>query len=166
MKNILDKWWKLVSTRRTPKLAHKKLLLDRGFLVYVTKTYPSMIPYLKDFHLTIEMWRGGQDVEGWKLLPGDDLLIDLRGSLSSIDVTQAGGHVMNLSMASTYSANHAKDKDVAGANHHVRLKVGDSRVYAPDDGFTVPVPRFKDNIAALQQLTDFDLPLLRVVRPT
>lgn len=153
MKNILDKWWKSVSARRTSKLAHKELLSDRGFLVYVTRTYPLMIPYLKGFHLTIEMWRGGQDVEGRKLPPGDDSPIDSRGSLSSIDVTRAGGHGMDLSMAATYSANHAKDEDVAGANHRVRLKVGDSRVYAPDDGFTVPVLRFKDNIAALQQLT-------------
>jgi hypothetical protein len=149
MKNILDKWWKLVSAWRMPKLAHKELLSDHGFLVYVTRTYPSMKPYLKGFHLTIEMWRGGQDAEGWKLLPGDDSLIDSRGSLSSIDVTRAGGHGMDLSMAATYSANHAKDEDVAGANHHVRLKVGDSSVYASDDGFTVSVPRFKDNIAAL-----------------
>jgi hypothetical protein len=166
VKNILDKWWKLVSSRGTLKLSHKELLSDCGFLVYVTRTYPPMIPYLKGFHLTIEMWRVGQDAEGWKLLPGDDSLTNLRGSLSSIDVTRAGGHGMDLSMAATYLANHAKDEDVAGANHRVRLKMGDSSVYAPDDGLTVSVPRFKDNIAALRQLTDFNLPPLRVVRPT
>jgi hypothetical protein len=26
-----------------------------------------MVPYLKGFHLTKEMWRGGQDADGWKL---------------------------------------------------------------------------------------------------
>jgi hypothetical protein len=160
MKNILDKWWKLVSTHQAPKLSHKELLLDRGFLVYVTRTYPAMIPYLKGFHLTIEMWRGGRDSEGWKLPPGDDLSINSRGSLSSIDVTRAGGHGLDLSMAATYLANHSEDKDVAGENYRVRLKMGDSRVYAPDDGFMVPVTRFKDDIAALRQLTDFDLPPL------
>ncbi len=45
---------------------HKELLADRGFLVYVTRTYPAMVPYLKGLHLTIEMWRGGRDAEGWK----------------------------------------------------------------------------------------------------
>ncbi len=155
-----------MSAHQAPKLSHKELLSDRGFLVFVTRTYPAMIPYLKGFHLTIEMWRGGRDSEGWKLLPGDDLSINLRGSLSSIDVTGAGGHGLDLSMAATYSANHSEDKDVAGANHRVRLKMGDSRVYAPDDGFAVPVTRFKDDITALRQLTDFDLPPLRVVRPT
>ena len=37
------------------KLSHKELLSDRGFLVYFTRMYPAMIPYLKGFHLTIEM---------------------------------------------------------------------------------------------------------------
>jgi hypothetical protein len=49
------------------ELDHKDLLSDRGFLVYVTRSYPGMIPYLKGFHLNIEMWRGNRDAEGWKL---------------------------------------------------------------------------------------------------
>ena len=67
MKGILERWWKLISGLTTPRLSHKELLTDRGFLVYVTRTYSAMIPYLKGFHLTIEMWRGGRVLEGWKL---------------------------------------------------------------------------------------------------
>ena len=67
LKNILKKWAKVLDESRAPKLSHKELLADRGFLVYVTWTYPAMVPYLKGFHLTIEMWRGGRDEEGWKL---------------------------------------------------------------------------------------------------
>ena len=48
-------------------LPHSELLSHRGFLVYVTRTYPPMIPYLKGFHLAADMWRGGRDKEGWKL---------------------------------------------------------------------------------------------------
>ena len=44
--------------------------------------------------------------------------------------------------------------------------MGEAHPYAPNDGFATPVPRFRDDIAALQQLTRFDLPPLRVVRPT
>ena len=58
MRKILDKWAKLNAVPK-PRLSHKELLSDRGFLVYITRTYPAMIPYLKGFHLTIEMWRGG-----------------------------------------------------------------------------------------------------------
>ena len=38
-------------------------------MVYGTKPYPAMIPYLKGFHLSLEMWRGGRDEEGWKVAP-------------------------------------------------------------------------------------------------
>jgi hypothetical protein len=49
------------------KLLHKELLLDWGFLVYVTCIYHAMVPYLKGFHLTIKMWQGGWDAHVWKL---------------------------------------------------------------------------------------------------
>ncbi len=54
------------------RLPHKELLVDRGFLVYVTRLYPAMVPYLKGFHLTIETWRGGRDAKGWKLPASDE----------------------------------------------------------------------------------------------
>jgi hypothetical protein len=31
-----------------------------------------MVPYLKGFHLTIEMWRGGRDPDGWKSEEAED----------------------------------------------------------------------------------------------
>jgi hypothetical protein len=46
MKDILEKWWKLISGPMTPRLLHKELLSDHGFLVYVMRTYPAMILYL------------------------------------------------------------------------------------------------------------------------
>jgi hypothetical protein len=67
MKGISEKWWKLISGPKTPRLLHKELLSNRRFLVYITRTYPAMIPYLMGFHLSIKMWRGGRDSEGWKL---------------------------------------------------------------------------------------------------
>ena len=36
-----------------------------GFLVYVSMTYTSMVPYLKGIYLTLNSWREGRDVEGW-----------------------------------------------------------------------------------------------------
>ena len=50
-----------------PFLLHKPLERARGFLVYIARTYPTMIvPYLKGIHLTLEMWQGNQDANGWK----------------------------------------------------------------------------------------------------
>jgi hypothetical protein len=36
-------------------------------MVYVTQAYPGLKPYLKGFHLSLEMWRDGRDSEGWKI---------------------------------------------------------------------------------------------------
>jgi hypothetical protein len=58
LKAILKKWWGRLSKVKDgedQRLSHKELLADRGFLVYVTRTYPALVPYLKGFHLTIEM---------------------------------------------------------------------------------------------------------------
>lgn len=41
---------------------------SQGFLLYVTGTYPSMVTYMKGFHLTLDGWRKGQNSEGWKYL--------------------------------------------------------------------------------------------------
>ena len=48
-------------------LNHKQLEKSRGFLVYLTQTYPSLNPYLKGIHLTLDSWRPHRDDDGWKL---------------------------------------------------------------------------------------------------
>ncbi len=163
MREILAKWSaRLLET--APRLSHKELLSDWGFLVYVTRTYPAMVPYLKGFHLTIEMWRGGQDADGWKLKEGDDSLITSLNSLGSLDVTRAGAHGFDLGLAALFSATCGKDKDEAAENHRLAVKLGEEHVYASEDGFTTPIPQFKDNISALLRLTNHELPPLQVVR--
>jgi hypothetical protein len=165
MRAILEKWEAVLAVV-DPELAHKELLADRGFLVYVTRTYPALVPYLKGFHLTIEMWRGGRDVDGWKLKTGDDASVCSASSLSSLNVTQAGGRGLNLDFASTFMAGQVEDEDTAAANHRMCGKIGKKHVYAPADGITFPVPRLRDDVAALLKLTAFDLLPLRVVRPS
>ena len=86
-----------------PQLSHKELLSDHGFLVYVTRTYPAMVPYLKGFHLTIEIWQGGRNIEGWKLMPPrGDSSVGSGESLSSLDITGAGRHGLDLLIAASY----------------------------------------------------------------
>jgi hypothetical protein len=50
----------------TGRIDHKELERNRGRLVYGTKGYPAMKPYLKGIHLTLNSWRKGRDAEGWK----------------------------------------------------------------------------------------------------
>ena len=52
------------------ELDHTELRPDKGFMVYVTQSYPAMKPYMKGFHLTMETRRGGRDSDGWKLPRG------------------------------------------------------------------------------------------------
>jgi hypothetical protein len=48
-------------------LKYDLLNSDRGFLVYVTRAYPTLTPYLKGIHLTLASWQGERDPEsGWK----------------------------------------------------------------------------------------------------
>jgi hypothetical protein len=49
------------------RLSRKRLEQIRGFLIYVTRTYPCMVPYLIGLHLTIDGWRGNRDEGGWRL---------------------------------------------------------------------------------------------------
>ena len=163
LKKLLKKWLDLLEAGETD-LAHKELLSDRGFMVYVTRTYPAMIPYLKGFHLTIEMWRGGRDAEGWKLK--DDQSVVSSKSIGSLDVTRSGAHGVDLDRSATYAPNECEDEDEAAMDHRLCAKIGEERVYAPTSGVTQAVPRLLEDIRALSKLADFELPPLRVVRPS
>ncbi len=72
---------------------------------------------------------------------------------------------MDLSLAASYLVDRSKDKDVAGANGCMGLKMGKGHVYAPGNGLTTPVSRLKHDLAALKRLLDFEIPHLRVVWP-
>jgi hypothetical protein len=112
------------------------------------------------------MWWGGrEDADGWKLKEGDNLLIVSLQSVSSLDVSRAGAHGMDLNMGASYSPSLGMDEDEAAINRWLGVKLWSEHLYAPQDGFTKPVPRLKDDIQALQQLTKFVLPPLWVVRP-
>jgi hypothetical protein len=45
----------------------KELEKSRGFLIYMYRTYPSLTPFLKGLHLTIDAWRPEIDAEGWRM---------------------------------------------------------------------------------------------------
>lgn len=38
-------------------LDFKGLERKQGFLIYITRTYPSMVPYLKGIHQMLDSWR-------------------------------------------------------------------------------------------------------------
>ena len=50
-------------------LNHKNLEKGRGFLVYLSRTYDPITPYLKGIHLSLDSWRKNRDKDGWKMKP-------------------------------------------------------------------------------------------------
>ena len=56
-----------LSSSKDSTLDRKALERKRGFLIYVTRTYPSMVPYLKGIHQTLETYRDTRRADGWKM---------------------------------------------------------------------------------------------------
>lgn len=48
------------------EIEYKKLEKCRGFLIYVSRTYKSFVPYLRGIHKTIDGWRSFRNDDGWK----------------------------------------------------------------------------------------------------
>ena len=141
MKTIVFKWLDVVASGES-ELNHSELISDRGFLVYATRTYPAMIPYLKGFHLSAETWRGNRDKEGYKLKEVED----------------------DSSVVSGVTLGDGEDDD--RIRYHLPWDERGTVQHAPANGRTRAVPRLKNDLEALKTLTDFDLPPLRVVRPS
>jgi hypothetical protein len=52
--------------RDANNMCRQRLEEVRGFLVYITRTYIGLAPYLIGLHMTIDGWRAGRDLEGWR----------------------------------------------------------------------------------------------------
>ncbi|KAL3780370.1 hypothetical protein ACHAWO_009694 [Cyclotella atomus] len=101
-----------------------------------------MIPYLKGFHLTNEMWRGNRDSEGWKLPSRVVAAQDKRdGLVGTVDDGEA---------------------ELA----YLMRKKTSMMARAPASGTTPIAPRLLADLCVLQALTASPVPPLRVVRPT
>ena len=137
LKDIVGKWKERLA-RGDTELDHKELSSDRGFMVYATQPYPVMVPYLKGFHLSVEMWRGGRDPEGYRLKPPGEEGEDC-SSVGSLD-----------SMASL--------EEAARVDHHTPDRAAAQVRHAPENGLTTAVPRFRTDLEALEALSTSHLP--------
>jgi hypothetical protein len=107
------------------------LLCDRGFLIYVTRAYPTLTPYLKGIHLTLASWLGERDPEsGWKAKTRRQAIDDLNP----------------LSWEPKFGLEE------------------DSPAEAPE--YVWPVPRMKDDMLALLDLTASTTAPKRLIRMT
>lgn len=69
VRTIIAKWLARCAGQSSEvdwKVDRKELERDIGFLIHVFMTYENMMPYLKGFYLTLNLWRGQRNQEGWK----------------------------------------------------------------------------------------------------
>jgi hypothetical protein len=136
MKNICRHWLNLLN-KGASLLDFKQLRSDRGFMVYVTQVYPGLKPYLKGFHLSLEMWRKDRDSEGWRLCGTPARSQETEEE----DHDEPGSHVLLQD-----DLNETVDQD------------------GSESGLTPAAPRFKQDLEALLHLTEGDQPRARKVR--
>jgi hypothetical protein len=74
-----------VLLKESEMVDHKVLERTRGFLVYVSRTYKPMAPFLLEFHLTIDSWRPARDEECWRLRQAE---VEVEASLESDDESE------------------------------------------------------------------------------
>ena len=164
LRGILKKWLTLVKSGEE-ELDHKELLSDRGFLVYVSKTYPAMVPYLKGFHLTIEMWRDNRDEDGWKKKESHS---SRSADLHTIKEDEECCEVIDTPEEDDVWDVEEKDVcDVDDAAVQYKLsETGTPKSFqrTPPNGHTRPAPRFLADLEALTALSNFPSPPLRIVR--
>jgi len=170
MKAIIVKWLQKLEAGED-MLEHAALLSDRGFLVYVTQAYPALKPYLKGINLSMETWRGNRDAEGYKLPP------DSESTSSASPSTALPSESPEDELIRDWELIERDDFDLESKILLDEKSVQDSPESSPpvfgpkpppqirpDDGLTKAVPRLLDDLKALQELTDFPSPRLRVVR--
>jgi hypothetical protein len=68
----------MLRTKQSRWLDHKELERGRGFLIYLSRTYPPMTPFLLSLHQTIDGWRSYRHEDGWKMAAkGDDEMAEV-----------------------------------------------------------------------------------------
>ncbi|KAL7574604.1 hypothetical protein ACA910_002958 [Epithemia clementina (nom. ined.)] len=63
----LKKYVEAFHEKAYPCFDFKTMRSDVGFFVHQAMTYSCIMPFLKGFFLTMDMWRGKRDKEGWKM---------------------------------------------------------------------------------------------------
>jgi hypothetical protein len=111
----------------------KMLEKHRGFLVYVSRTYPAMVPYLKGIHLTLDSWRPWRSSDGWKMTQSE---ITMALNDESLDF-MGEGHVSDRKAPNRVNWVPHLREDVDALLCLTRLELPPHRVVRPREGSTV-----------------------------
>ena len=134
-RSIIERWMNTVVEKKEEKLDVKQMEKEVEFLVHMSRTFPSMFPYLKGFYLTMNSWRSGRNDEGWKYS-----MAEWRAALG-LDNSIPSYKVKEMSK---------------------RGKKAES--YDDRPPWVSPVPRLQPDLVALKELFSQDTPVHRLVR--
>ena len=109
----------------------------RGFLNHIAITYCIILPFLRGFHNTIDSWRDGRDVEGWK----------------SSDVDSGWLDVLNHNLFSGKINQHEFD-----------FLLGSRKASDQPPKYVLPAPRLFDDLEVLQSIFKEELPAKMPIR--
>ncbi len=149
-----EKWEKaksfireLVEMLKRDRLPLQRLLSIRGFLIYVVRTYTWLNPYINCLHLRIDSWRPGRGESGY-MLRGKELERAMVAWADDRGMPCCQG-LNNLDEEGEPSTN------AGGKNSHPKDKV---------PGEVLPVPRFRQDVHCLLELTNSQEPPRQLYR--
>ena len=131
-KALLKKYVEAFAESDAPIFDHKQMQRDVGFFVHQALTFSSMMPFLKGFCLTMNVWRPGRNGDGWKLSTRE-WISQLQEKLSDAEVNTLCGF-LEEDEESEPSMQDTKETKVHSENPPKSVKA---------------VPRLKSDVKAL-----------------
>jgi len=138
-KAIVGKWSDRLGAESRTIVNHKEIEQDVGFLCHISRTYPKLFPYTKNFYNTFNSWRYYRDDDGWKITSKMALV-----ELASQDIHGDEG--------STCSLKGNRKNGISGN----MLKNAPSKLLS--------VSHFKFNVEAMGVVLQAPTPALRLIR--
>ena len=141
--------------QQPPGLNHKDLERKRGFLVHLSMTFSSLVPFLKGLHLTIDSWRPLRNEDGWKLSHkeigawlehkaddgvGQDEIYDLLNVGAPLEVTPVPRFFDDLTFLSQFFASDSPPRVMVRSRLLVMVVYGFGDASGKGFGATFTVP--------------------------
>jgi len=124
--------WIEAEISKGDEIDFKMLERFRGFLVYVSRTYPTMVPYLKGIHLSLDSWRPWRGSDGWKMTQAQITLALNEGSLDSL----VGNYVADRKAPERVKWAPRLRQDVDALLHLTNSETPPHRIVRPQKGST------------------------------
>ena len=143
-KGILNEISSEIENETLTDIDFKMLEKGCGFLVYLSRTYPGIFPYLRGIYNTMNAWRGNRDKDGWKY------------NKAELDMVRAMDEEMNEEGDVLW-----RDEKFAS---ELRRKGDPGKSPSKNPKRVVAVDRLVGDINALKSLLEGDTPPDRLVR--